>query len=31
MKHDIEYLKKKLHKKDVEMQEQKLKADSEIA
>ena len=31
MKHEIECLKKKLHEKDVEMQEQKLIADSEIA
>ena len=30
MKHEIECLKKKLHEKDVEMQEEKLRADSEI-
>ena len=31
MKHEIECLKKKLYEKDVEMQEEKLRADSEIA
>ena len=30
-KHEMECLKKKLHEKDAEMQEQKLSADSEIA
>ena len=30
MKHEIECLKRKLHEKDVEMQEKKLRADSEI-
>ena len=31
MKHEIECLKKKLQEKDVEMQEEKLRANSEIA
>ena len=31
IRHEIECLKKKLHEKDVEMQEQKLRADREIA